>query len=64
MKLDRFNEVLLESVGVGLAILEPETRKVLFGNRRFVEWFPGVDKQQVLAVLDHEASSLRAETAP
>ena len=41
MKLDRFNEVLLESVGVGLAILEPETRKVLFGNRRFVEWFPG-----------------------
>jgi len=30
----------------------------------FVEWFPGVDKQQVLAVLDHEARSLRAEAAP
>ena len=28
----------------------------------FVEWFPGVDRQQVLAVLDHEAKSLRTET--
>ena len=30
----------------------------------FVEWFPGVDRQQVLAVLDHEAKSLKAETGP
>ena len=30
----------------------------------FVEWFPGVDRQQVLAVLDHEAKSLRAESGP
>ncbi|MCG8354262.1 MAG: hypothetical protein MI920_01700 [Kiloniellales bacterium] len=41
MNLDKFNEVLLESVGVGLAILDPDTREIHFGNRRFLEWFPG-----------------------
>ncbi len=25
----------------------------------FVEWFPGVDEQQVLAVFEHEAEALR-----
>ena len=25
----------------------------------FVEWFPGVDEQQVRAVLEHEANALR-----
>ncbi len=40
MNLERFNELLLESVGVGLAILEPETLKVVFRNRRFADWFP------------------------
>ena len=25
----------------------------------FIEWFPGVDKQQVRAVLEHEAKALR-----
>ncbi len=29
----------------------------------FVEWFPGVDKQQVRAVLEHEAKALRAALA-
>lgn len=42
MKLDKFNEMLLESVGVGLAILQPENREILMGNRRFEEWFPGM----------------------
>ena len=27
----------------------------------FVEWFPGVDKQHVCAVLEHEAKTLRKE---
>ena len=27
----------------------------------FVEWFPGVDKQQVRAVLEHEVRALREE---
>lgn len=40
MKLEKFNEMLLESAGVGLAILRPGTREILFGNRRFEEWFP------------------------
>ncbi len=26
----------------------------------FVEWFPGVDEQQVRAVLEHEANALRS----
>ncbi|MBE9554014.1 MAG: adenylate/guanylate cyclase domain-containing protein, partial [Proteobacteria bacterium] len=42
MKLEKFNEMLLESAGVGLAILRPESREILMGNRRFEEWFPGM----------------------
>jgi len=41
MNMEKFSEVLLESVGVALAIIEPESREILFGNRRFAEWFPG-----------------------
>ena len=41
MNIENFNKMLLESVGVGLAILKRDTREVVFGNRRFVEWFPG-----------------------
>ena len=29
----------------------------------FVEWFPGVDRQQVRAVLEHEAKALRKALA-
>lgn len=29
----------------------------------FVEWFPGVDRQQVQAVLEHEAKALREALA-
>ena len=29
----------------------------------FVEWFPGVDEQQVRTVLEHEAKALRAPAA-
>lgn len=41
MNMDKFNEMLLESAGVGLAILNPESHEILFANRRFIEWFPG-----------------------
>ncbi|MGP1395608.1 MAG: adenylate/guanylate cyclase domain-containing protein [Inquilinaceae bacterium] len=41
MDMAKFNEMLLESVGVGLAILDPKTREILVANRRFIEWFPG-----------------------
>lgn len=30
----------------------------------FVEWFPGVEKRQVVAVLEHEAKTLRTALAP
>ena len=30
----------------------------------FVEWFPGVDEQQVRAVLEHEARALITAAAP
>ncbi len=42
MNLEHFNAMLLESAGVGLAVLNAETREILFGNRRFAEWFPGM----------------------
>ena len=31
--------------------------------KEFVEWFPGVDEQQVRAVLEHEAKALRVAVA-
>ncbi|HMB47666.1 MAG TPA: adenylate/guanylate cyclase domain-containing protein [Afifellaceae bacterium] len=39
MKLDRFNELLLESAGVGLAVLDRDDLTILFSNRRLGEWF-------------------------
>jgi adenylate cyclase len=41
--LDRFNRLLLESTGVGLALAEPDALTVAFANHRFGEWFPGCD---------------------
>ncbi len=43
MNLEQFNKLLLESVGVGLAIAEPRSLAVIFSNPRFEEWFPGAD---------------------
>lgn len=40
MNLEKFNEMLLESVGVGLALLRPDSLEVVFHNRRFGELFP------------------------
>ncbi|MDE0054636.1 MAG: DUF433 domain-containing protein [Gammaproteobacteria bacterium] len=42
---------LYENLGCGATIDE------------FVEWFPGVERLQVCAVLEHEAKSLRAALA-
>lgn len=41
MDLDRFNRLLLESAGVGLALADPESLSIAFANPRFREWFPG-----------------------
>ena len=32
--------------------------------KEFVEWFPGVDEQQVRTVLEHEADALRTMQTP
>ena len=32
-------------------------------GKEFVEWFPGVDEQQVRTVLEHEAKALRVAVA-
>jgi adenylate cyclase len=40
MDLDRFNRLLLESAGVGLALADPTSLAVRFSNPRFAEWFP------------------------
>ncbi len=40
MDLDRFNRLLLESAGVGLALADSETLTIAFANPRFKEWFP------------------------
>lgn len=39
MTVGRFQELLLESVGVGLAILDPAGLEILFHNPRLAEWF-------------------------
>ncbi|MEO1190714.1 MAG: adenylate/guanylate cyclase domain-containing protein [Pseudomonadota bacterium] len=41
MNLSKFNEMLLESVDSGLAIVAADSGAIVFGNRRFLEWFPG-----------------------
>ncbi|MGI9490102.1 MAG: PAS domain S-box protein [Geminicoccaceae bacterium] len=38
--MDDFTETLLESIGVGLAIIDPSTDNILFSNRLFATWFP------------------------
>jgi class 3 adenylate cyclase len=40
LDLGRFNELLLDSAGVGMSIAHPDSLIVTFCNRRFGEWFP------------------------
>jgi adenylate cyclase len=43
LDIQRFNELLLESVGVGLALVAAKDLDVLFCNPKFAEWFEGAD---------------------
>ena len=59
MDLERFNKMLLELVGVGLAVVDPQTCDVIAHNGRFRDWFPDVDEpgctvEQLLPSLDLE----------
>ena len=40
MNMDAFNKLLLESIGVGLAVVDAESHELLFFNALFSEWFP------------------------
>ncbi len=44
MKLDAFNQLLLETVGVGLIIATYPELEVIFRNQRVLEWFPSFDE--------------------
>jgi adenylate cyclase len=63
MDLARFNELLLDSTGVALAAVDPESGAILFHNRRFLEWFPAVATEKALVklvpTLDFEKMSKR-----
>ena len=66
MNIERFNELLLESVGVGLAIIDPETLSILFHNKRFAEWFPDVESEvsvlvDVIAEIDLDRLARRLD---
>ncbi len=39
MDLDRFNRLLLQSVGVGLAVFDRESHRLIFQNPRIAQWF-------------------------
>jgi adenylate cyclase len=59
MDLERFNRLLLESAGVGLALARPDSLEVAFANPRFREWFPSCDEgaprlDELLSGLDVE----------
>jgi class 3 adenylate cyclase len=48
LNLDRFNEMLLESTAVGLAILDPESLTIVFHNKRLGEWFSDVEDRSTV----------------
>lgn len=54
MNIERFNEMLLESARVGLAIVNLDDLTILFNNSRFAEWFPAVldDGATILDLFD------------
>ena len=66
LDFERFNDLLLQSTGVGLAAVHPETCEVLFHNQRFEEWFPEVELsgcrlEQLLPSFDFEKVQARIE---
>jgi adenylate cyclase len=59
MNMEAFNRLLLESIGVGLAVVNAETHQIMFFNPLFATWFPLPESgsrhiSDVLAVIDSE----------
>jgi adenylate cyclase len=66
MDLDRFNRLLMESVGVGLALTDPDSLAIAFANSRFKEWFPdcaGGDSRLDQLLTGLEADRMRSRLA-
>jgi adenylate cyclase len=43
LKIEEFNELLLETVGIGLVIVSWPDLRLMFRNSRVTEWIPGFD---------------------
>ncbi|HSE79711.1 MAG TPA: adenylate/guanylate cyclase domain-containing protein [Alphaproteobacteria bacterium] len=66
MDFAKFNELLLQSIGVGLAVVDPSSLRILFHNQRLAQWFPAIAEQPetldvLIPKLDRE--KLRARLA-
>ncbi len=59
MNMEVFNRLLLESIGVGLAVIDADSHEVLFFNPLFATWFPLPESgsrhiSDVLGVIDSD----------
>ncbi|MCA8929187.1 MAG: PAS domain-containing protein [Alphaproteobacteria bacterium] len=52
MDMDRFRSMLFDSVGVGLAVVDPDRFRVLMHNAQFRDWCPGLAGDAHAAVYD------------
>ncbi|MGF1625124.1 MAG: adenylate/guanylate cyclase domain-containing protein [Alphaproteobacteria bacterium] len=63
LNMDRFRALLLDSIGIGLAVARPDSLQVVMHNPMFAAWFPGVHDgaalDQMMPGLDHAALSAR-----
>ena len=52
MDFAKFNELLLQSIGVGLAVVDSSSLRILFHNQRLAQWFPAIaEKPETLDAL-------------
>ena len=62
--MERFNELLLRSAGVALAVFDRKSRQLLFNNKRLAEWFPASEEHgaaltDIFPGIDEEKMDLR-----
>ena len=64
MNIEQFNEMLLESARVGLALVKQDDLRIVFHNARFEEWFPDVAEEGVTVdqLFDIDVDRLRKRT--
>ena len=64
LDMERFNELLLRSAGVALAVFDRKSKALLFNNKRLTEWFPdasdpGASITQIFPGVDTEKMEFR-----